>query len=127
MRTTIKFAAAAALAGALAVGTAGPSQARWHGHHWHGAGAAIGFGVGALVGAAAASASNGYYGPAYGPGPYAYEPGYAYQPAPAYRAYDYAPAKCWITTDKDRGYGYYGSCAQAPYAPGARLPRNEAR
>ena len=86
MKAISKFAAAAALTGALALAAA-PSQARWYGHHgWHnGAGAAIGFGVGAVAGAAIASGAynNGYYG-------YAYEPGYAYEAGP-YDSYDYAP------------------------------------
>ena len=96
MKRISKYAAAAALTGALALAAATPSQARWYGHHgWHnGAGAAIGFGVGALAGAAIASSSydNGYYG--YG---YDYAPGYAYGPAP-YDSYAYAP-----------GPGYYAS------------------
>jgi hypothetical protein len=88
MNRISKYAAAAALTGALALAAATPSQARWYGHHgWHnGAGAAIGFGVGALAGAAIASGAydNGYYG-------YDYAPGYAYEPAP-YDSYAYAPA-----------------------------------
>ena len=101
MKRISKYAAAAALSGALAVAAATPSQARWYGHHWHnGAGAAIGFGVGALVGAAAASSAydNGYYG-------YDYGPGYAYDPGPA-AAYAYEPGY-------DTRYGLDGanSCA----------------
>ena len=43
----------------------------------------------------------------YGPGPYAYEPGPVYvRPVPRYRG----GGGCWISTDKDRGYGYYGPC-----------------
>jgi len=85
MKTIVKYAAAAALTGALALAAVTPGQAR------NGRNAAIigGFAAGAVVGAAAASAANdGYY---YGPGPgYAYEPGYvddgayAYEPAPGY-------------------------------------------
>ena len=89
MNKFVKYTAAATLAGALALATAMPSQAR-HGHN----AAAIGFGAGALVGAAAASAAynNGYY---YGPAPgyygdYAYEPGYVYDADPGY-VYEPAP------------------------------------
>ena len=114
MKTIVKYAAAAVLTGALALAAVTPGQAR------NGRNAAIigGFAAGAVLGAAAASVANdGYY---YGPGPaYAYEPGYAYEPAYTYEepGYAYAPAprvyssgRCWISTDKDRGYGYYGAC-----------------
>jgi hypothetical protein len=91
MNRMIKYAAAAGIAGALAIGMSAPSQAA----HGRNAAAAIGFGAGALVGAAAASAANNsYYGPDYGyGGPYAYAPGYAYGPdyGPRYGAYAYAP------------------------------------
>jgi hypothetical protein len=138
MRNIGKLAAAATLAGALAVSVATPSQAR--DGRW--GAAAIGFGAGALVGAAVASSATPYYGGYYGPGyayapgysyydDYAYEPGYTYAaPAPAYtyaapaprvtyeRSYAYspapmavAPAQCWVSTDNTRGFGYYGSCA----------------
>jgi hypothetical protein len=142
MQTISKFAAAAALAGAMALTAAVPSQARpWHHHGGGGAAALGGFIAGAAVGTAAAAASGGYYGPGYydngydGPG---YAPGYAYQSddagyaygaAPAYAddSYAYAaPSRCWITTDGDRGFGYYGSCAHRPVQSGARVPRNEA-
>jgi hypothetical protein len=83
MKMFIKYASAAALAGALAVAMATPSQAR------HGRNAALigGFAAGAVIGAAAA---NSYYGPGYGyyDDGYAYAPGYAdayaYEPAPNY-------------------------------------------
>lgn len=92
MKTIFKFAAAAALTGALAVAAVTPSEAR----NGRNAAAAIGFGAGALIGAAAASANSGYYygpgyydsGYAYAPG-YAYEPDYAYEPAPVYVAPSY--------------------------------------
>jgi len=62
-----------------------------------------------------------YYGPDYyyGPGPYYsyYGPGYsyggpyAYEPPPVYvRPVPRPGGQCWIETDKDRGYGYYGPC-----------------
>jgi hypothetical protein len=88
MNTFAKFATAAAVAGALAVPMATPSQAAWHHHGDRGAAAAIGFGAGALVGAAAANAA---YGPGYYDNGYGYD-SYASEPAPAYGAYDYAPA-----------------------------------
>jgi hypothetical protein len=86
MNTFAKLATAAAVAGALAVPMATPSQAAWR-HHGGGAAAAIGFGAGALIGAAAANAAYGPdyygYGPSYGYDSYAYEP--------VYGAYDYGP------------------------------------
>ena len=93
MKTWMKYTAAVALTGAMALGAATPSEAR-NGRN----AAAIGFGVGAVAGAAIASSAynGGYYGyydePAYAYAPgYAYEPygydGYAYAPAPAYRYY----------------------------------------
>ena len=112
MRMLSKYAVTAALAGALALAAATPTQARWNGHHggWHrggGAAAVIGFGAGALLGAAAANANAGYY---YAPGyyDYGYAPAPAYGPAPVYA--EPAPGGCWHSTDADRGYGYYGSC-----------------
>ena len=94
MKTTlIKYTAAVALTGAIALAAATPSEAR-NGRN----AAAIGFGVGAVAGAAIASSAynGGYYGyysePAYAYSPgYVYEPygydGYAYAPAPRYRYY----------------------------------------
>ena len=69
MKTLMKYTAAMALTGALALAAATPSEAR-NGRN----AAAIGFGVGAVAGAAiAGSAYNGgYYGYS--------EPGYAYAP-----------------------------------------------
>jgi hypothetical protein len=88
MRTILKYAAAVALTGALAVAAATPSQAR----HGRNAAAGIGFVAGALLGSAIVN--NGYYGEpgyydqgSYGYGAGSYEP-YAYEPAPGY----YAPA-----------------------------------
>ncbi len=105
MRTLSKYAAAATLAGALALAAATPSQARWYGHGWHhGPGAAIGFGAGALVGAAAASAAYPpYYGYDY------YGPAYAYAPdsyaAGPYDSYAYAPpyGEYWSRANSHRG------------------------
>jgi hypothetical protein len=97
MKTWIKYTAAVALTGAMAVAAATSSEARGGRNA-----AAIGFGVGAVAGAAIASSAynGGYYGyygePAYAYAPgyayepygYAYEPyGYAYEPAPSYRYY----------------------------------------
>jgi hypothetical protein len=106
MNKVIKLTAGVALAGALALVSAAPSQAR-HGHN----AAAIGFGVGAVAGAVAAGAAynNGYY---YGDG-YAYDPGYAYDYdyAPGY-AYDPGPSY-YVTPS----YGYYNGqrrCGASP-------------
>ncbi len=95
MKRLIKYTAAAALTGALALAAATPSEAR-NGRN----AAAIGFGVGAVAGAAIASSAynGGYYGYGYYDEPaYAYSPGYAYnsygydgyayEPAPRYRYY----------------------------------------
>lgn len=93
--SVMKFATAAALAGALAAGVAMPAQAK----NGRNTAAAIGFGAGVLTGAAVANANHGYYyGPRYYRG-YAYEPAYAYGYAepgyvyarPGYGAYAYAP------------------------------------
>ena len=82
MRTILKYAAAVALTGALAVVAATPSEAR----HGRNAAAGIGFVAGALIGSAIVN--NGYYGEPgyYGPGPYTYGPGYGYESDYAYEA-----------------------------------------
>jgi hypothetical protein len=91
----IKTLAATGLAGALAVASATPSQARW----LPGA-VAAGVGIGVLSGVAIAN--SGYYGY---PGYYGYAPGYAY--AYGAPAYAYAP-----------GYDYaYVAPAYDPYGP----------
>jgi hypothetical protein len=106
MKTIMKYAATAALTGALALAAASPGEAR-NGRN----AAAIGLGVGAVVAGAAIAGSaynNGYYGYygdpgyAYGPG-YAYAPGYAYDDGYAYGSYAYAPAPA-----NGYRYGYYG-------------------
>jgi hypothetical protein len=103
MKTIIKYTAAIALTGALALAAVVPGEAR----DGRNAAAAIGFGAGALVGAAAASAAhnNSYY---YGSGYYA-EPGYSYYSQPSY-VYEPAP----VYTDPyayEPAPGYYGSDA----------------
>lgn len=97
MNNFVKFAAAAAMTGALALSLATPSEAR----DGRNAAAIGGFAAGAVVGAAVAgSANNGYYqdrgyyarrGYYAEPG-YAYE-GYAYEPryAPSYDPAAVAP------------------------------------
>ena len=85
MKTLLKYAAAIALTGALAVAAATPGEARGG----RNAAATIGFGAGALVGAAIVNNGyyGGYYGPGYyGPGPYIYGPGYGYESDYAYEA-----------------------------------------
>jgi hypothetical protein len=87
MNKFIKYSAAAALTGALALAAATPSEAR-NGRN----AAAIGFG--AVAGAAIASSAynGGYYGYGYYDEPaYAYAPGYAYD-SYGYDSYAYAPA-----------------------------------
>ena len=80
MKTILKYAAAIALTGALAVAAATPGEARG------GRNAAVigGFVAGAVVGAAV---TNSYYGPGYYAEPgYAYGPGYGYESDYAYEA-----------------------------------------
>jgi hypothetical protein len=94
------------------------TEVRWRGRGWRGRGlaaAGIGLFAGALIGSviARAQAYPYYYdggpydsAPVYAAPPPVYvEPGAVYAaPEPAY------PSGCWITTDKDRGYGYWGAC-----------------
>src|SRR5262245_8057681 len=88
MKTLMKYTAAVALTGALALAAATPSEARGGRNP-----AAIGLGVGAIAGAAiVASAYNGGYYGYYGEPAYAYSPGYAYAPYGYYDSYAYAPA-----------------------------------
>jgi hypothetical protein len=95
MNRVMRYTAAAALTGAVALAAATPSEARG------GRNAALfgGLAAGAIVGAAAAGAASGYYygEPGYAPGYYDsgyYDPGYAYGPvyAEPYDSYGYAPA-----------------------------------
>ena len=89
MKALIKYTAAVALTGAIALAAATPSEAR-NGRN----AAAIGFGVGAIAGAAIASSAynGGYYGYGYYDEPaYVYSPGYAYD-SYGYDGYAYAPA-----------------------------------
>jgi hypothetical protein len=84
------------------------SQVHWHGHGGWGWGPFYGgLAAGAILGAAAAAPY--YYGPAY----YGPPPAYYYEPPPAY----YAPPpprgpvrQCWVSTDEQRGYGYWRPC-----------------
>jgi hypothetical protein len=104
-------ALALALAGTAVIGSMSPSEAR------SGRNAALGVGLaaGAVVGAGiAASANNGYYH-----GDRGYYDGYAYAPAPVYSEPVYAQepvyvqprgGRCWVATDRDRGFGYWGRC-----------------
>ena len=104
MKTILKYAAAVALTGTLALAAASPTQAR-NGRN----AAAIGFGVGAVAGAAIAGSAynNGYYG-YYGDPGYAYGPGYAYDDGYGYGSYAYAPAPAYSYGYPAYGYGYYG-------------------
>ena len=99
------------------------------------AGVGLGLVAGALIGGAVANANRGYYygDPYYARG-YGYNYGYAAPPPPpvyyAEPVYEeppvvYAPPRrvyaapidpngpqrrCWVATDRDRGYGYWGVC-----------------
>jgi hypothetical protein len=136
MKPILRTSVALALASVLAASAASPTFARdWR--PWAAAGA--GFAAGAVVGSAVA---NSYYGPRYYGSGYAYEPGYAYdsyayepgyvveteptyvvETEPTYVApapqIVYEPRRCWVQTDKDRGFGYWGSCGSS----GAALVR----
>ena len=111
MKTIIKFAGAAALAGALALTAISPSQAR----DGRNAAAAIGFGAGALVGAAVASGNNGYYygDPGYAYGPAYYDQGYAYEPAPVY----VEPAPAYYYSGQRHRRSNMNGCGQSPASP----------
>jgi hypothetical protein len=129
-----KRAIAVGLAGAMALGAvstgiaapvmtstvvlkaAQPSEVvdvRWRGRRgWAAAG--IGFAAGALIGStiARSRAYPDYYDdePAFsGPPPAVYV-----EPAPVYAVPPIDPngpgRRCWVSTDKDRGYGYWGPC-----------------
>ena len=120
MHKTLTALAVAATMIIAAVAVPDSADARWRGRGGGGVAAGIigGLAAGAIIGS---MANQGYYGDGYyGPG-YAYGPGYgygygsgpyAYEPAPVYfvprRAY--RGGSCWVVTDKDRGYGYYGAC-----------------
>lgn len=111
MKRMIKYAAAASVAGVLALGMAVPG----HAEDGRNTAAAIGFGAGALAGAAAANAAHDGY--AYGPGYRHARPGYAYGPRyrPGYGAYAYTPqGGDWTRSCVNQGaYGHdagYASC-----------------
>ena len=97
---------------------------RGYGYGGSAIGAGVALGVLGIIAGAAAAQSNPYY---YQPGYYGsgyYEPGYPapiyrappviYAPAPVYVAPQphpgYGPRQCWITTDQDRGFGYWTPC-----------------
>ena len=125
MNNFVKFAAAAAMTGALALSLATPSEAR----DGRNAAAIGGFAAGAVVGAAVAgSANNGYYadrGGYYGgnrgyyaePG-YAYEGGYAYRERPAYY-YDQAAVPAYPYEAAPRTYRRSNNTANCGGSPGA--------
>ena len=124
MHKTLTALAVAATMIVAAVAVPDTADARWRGRHGGGVAAGIigGLAAGAIIGSMANQGyygdgyyyapgyayGPGYYGPDYyGPGPYAYEPAPVYvQPMPRYNR----GGGCWIVTDKDRGFGYYGRC-----------------
>ena len=83
MKKFLKVAGVIGVAGAMALASASPSEARGG---RTAAAIAGGFVAGAVVGSVAANANNGYYygGPGYYDPGYGYDYGYAYEPAPAY-------------------------------------------
>lgn len=101
--------AAPVATGATALKSAAPSDVvdvRWRrGYGYYGGGFATGLAIGALA------ARPYYYEPYY----YAPPPAAYYAPPPAAYVSPYidpnGPARqCWVTTDRDRGYGYYRPC-----------------
>ncbi len=122
MHKTLTALAVAATMIVAAVAAPDTADARWRGRGGGGVAAGIigGLAAGAIIGSMANQGyygdgyyAPGYYGPSYygpsyyGPGPYAYEPPAVYiRPVPRY----YRGGSCWVVTDKDRGYGYYGPC-----------------
>ena len=111
--TALAVAAAMIIAAVVA-----PQQAEAR-HGRVAAGIIGGLAAGAIIGSMAAQRGYyygpGYYAPGYyygsgyyyGPEPYAYEPPPVYvRPGPRY----YRGGGCWISTDSDRGYGYWGPC-----------------
>ncbi len=124
MKSILKVAGAIGVAGVMALAAVTPSQARGG---RVAAAVAGGLVAGAVIGAAAANSGYYYGGPGYYYGPgyayepaYAYGPGYAYGPAPVYAEPVYAApvyaqpvyrgGRCWVSTDSDRGFGYYRAC-----------------
>ena len=121
--------AAPVMSSAAVLTSSAPAQVidvRWRGRHYHhrggyyGGAAAAGLATGLLFGGLAAAAASpryyyddGYY--YYGPPPpvdYEEPPVYA-APAPVYRGAvdpNGAARKCWVATDRDRGYGYWRPC-----------------
>ena len=72
----------------------------------------------------------GYVGPRYYTGPGYYESDYyydgprylserSYYNRPGYYDRDHGPrgAYCWVSTDRDRGYGYWDRCRRPHYFP----------
>ncbi|MGE0565766.1 MAG: hypothetical protein AB7O50_14755 [Pseudolabrys sp.] len=113
MTTMIKSLTAVGAAGLVALATAmSPAEAK----DGRNAAAIGGFVAGAAVGAAVANSGRGYYaGPGYyepdyyGPGYYSY--GYSQEIGQVPSGpYPYAASRCWVSTDSDRGYGYYRAC-----------------
>jgi hypothetical protein len=136
MKTMIKPAVVLGLAGALALGSMTPSEAR--SRAWVGAG--IGLAAGAAIAGAAVAANSGYYGGyyggygGYGYDAYAYDPGYAYgssygyAPAPVYGAPVYAaPTYSYPYSDNYRyspNYGGYNSNYTGPLRERTLLGRD---
>lgn len=90
--------------------TSDVTDVRWRRRHGWAAG---GFATGLALGAIASRPY--YYDPYYyGPPPAYYAPPPAIYPEPGYIEPVPAPngplRQCWVTTDKDRGFGYYRPC-----------------
>jgi len=125
-----KLVIAAGIAGALALAALTPSSAApmpiatvglksavasdvVDVRHRRGHGRWIAGGIAASLAIGAIAASRPYY---YYPYPYYYDyappPAVVYGPAPVYVVPSPAPygPVCWVTTDPDRGYGYWRPC-----------------
>jgi hypothetical protein len=115
--------AAPVMTSAAGLAAAAPDQTidvRWR--HRGGAvfgGLAAGLAIGAI--AAGAARPRYYYEPGYAYEPYYAPPAVVYEPPPTYyapaptyyapRSYGPGPVRqCWVSTDSDRGYGYWRPC-----------------
>lgn len=106
MNVLVKPAMILGLAGAMALGSMTPSEAR-SGRTWAAAG--VGFAAGAMLGAAAANANRGYY----------YNEPYAYAPGPTYSGYSEP-----VYVEPGYGYNAYGYDSYPVYS--APRYRNDA-
>ena len=119
--------AAAVTTGAATIRTVAPNDVvdvQWGRRGWRRGGGAFAAGIATGIFLGAAAASRPYYdepypaygyevSPAYGYENYGYEPRSTYEPGVVYESAPVVverPSRCWVATDKDRGFGYWGRC-----------------